>query len=176
MFKTGSWQSVSHVTFSCHSLTEISEKTVLHICNISRWSERSKSVININHNNNFKSFKSCEQLNHCSFSVGGFLDVFCFTMVLWREHSSCRIFFIASLGQMRRLNVESQEGFLLYLHSALKFKSNYFYETCNSECLIANFYGRNWRITSLLDLGLIVWKVDALLAFCLGSRCAIFYI
>lgn len=108
--------------------------------------------------------------------MGCFLDVFCFTLMLWRECSSCRIFFITSLGQMRCLNVESQEVFLPCLCSALKFKSNYFYETCNSEVPDCQFLQKNWRTTSLLDLGLIVWKMKPLLAFWLDSRWAIFYI
>lgn len=135
----------------CHfviSLDWNSRKNLLHICNISRWFGCSKSVANINYNNDFK---SCEQLKHWSFSVGGFLDVFCFTLMLWREHSSCRMFFMTSLGQMRCLNVESQEGFLPCLCSALKFKSNYFYETCNSEVPDCQFLWKNWRTTSLLD-------------------------
>lgn len=162
--------------FVISSLAWNNRKTILHICNKSRRFGFSKSVVNINYNNNFKSFKSCEQLKHCSFSVGGFLDVFRFTLMLWRERSPCRIFLTTSLGQMRCLNVESQEGFLPCLCSALKFKSNYFYETCNSEVPDCQFLQKNWRTTSLLDLGLIVWKMDPLLVFCVDSRCAIFYI
>lgn len=63
-------------------------------------------------------------------------------LMLWRERSSCRIFFITSLGQMRRLNVESQEGFIACLCSALKFKIIISTKHVTQKCLIASFYGR----------------------------------
>lgn len=63
-------------------------------------------------------------------------------LMLWRERSSCRIFFITSLGQMRRLNVVSQEGFIACLCSALKFKIIISMKHVTQKCLIASFYGR----------------------------------